>query len=279
MSTDAFLAIMLSALLHASWNAIVKQSADPRGALAASVIGAAVPAGCVLLVTGLPGAAVLPWLAAAASVNIASMAFTARAYAAGDFAVVYPLVRGLVPLILALVTPPLFGEQLAPMKLAGIATVSIGIAGLAWAAGARGGTLDLRAFLLAVPAALMTATYVLIDTQAARQGGAPIAYAAAASVVNAGAMAAFDHFRRRNVLANLIRHARVAASSGTLSTASYLLFVWALVRAPAALAATLRESSILFAVLIAVLLLGERVGGAKLGAIGLVLLGVVLIRL
>jgi drug/metabolite transporter (DMT)-like permease len=279
MPTDAFLAVMLSALLHASWNAIVKSSADPRGALAASIIGAAAPAACVLAVTGLPPAKVVPWLAAAPSVNISSMAFTARAYAAGDFAVVYPLIRGLVPLILALVTPPLFGEQLAPLKLAGIATVSVGIAALAWAAGSRAGRLDLRAFLLAAPAALMTAAYVLIDTQAARQGGAPIAYAAAASVVNAGAMAVFDGVRRRDVLANLRRHARVAASSGTLSTASYLLFVWALARAPAALAATLRESSILFAVLIAVLLLGERVGGAKLAAIGLVLLGVVLIRL
>jgi drug/metabolite transporter (DMT)-like permease len=276
---DAFLAVMLSALLHASWNAIIKQSADPRGALAASVIGAAVPAGGVLLATGLPGAVVLPWLAAAASVNIASMIFTARAYAAGDFAVVYPLVRGLVPLILALVAPPLFGERLAPPKLAGIATVSVGIATLAWAAGTRAGRLDLRAFLLALPAALMAAAYVLIDAQAARQGGAPIAYAAAASVVNAGAMAAFDGLRRRKVLANLRRHAGVAVSCGTLSVASYLLFVWALARAPAALAATLRESSILFAVLIAVLLLGERVGGAKLAAIGLVLVGVVLIRL
>jgi drug/metabolite transporter (DMT)-like permease len=279
MATDAFLAVLLSALLHATWNAMVKQQADPRGALAASVIGAALPALLVLGATGLPGIEVLPWLAAAASVNIGSMTTMARAYAAADFAVVYPLMRGLVPLILALVTPVLFGERLAPLRLAGIATVSIGIAALAWVSMRRTARLDLVAFAFAVPAALLTAAYVLIDAHAARLGNAPIAYAAAASVVNGAAMVMFDRMRARPVLANLQRHARIAVVSGTLSVASYLLFVWALARAPVALAATLRESSILFAVVIAVLVLNERIGPTRLGAIGLVLLGVVLIRI
>lgn len=279
MSTTAFLAVLLSALLHATWNAIVKQSADPRAALSASVIGAAVPALAILLVTGPPPAAVLPWLLAAASVNIGSMLMTARAYAASDFAVVYPLVRGLVPLLLALTAPLLFDETLSALRLLGVATVSLGIAALALEAIRRSTRVDVAAFAYAVPAAVMTAAYVLIDAQAARSGAAPIAYASAASVVNALAMVGFERARRRPVLAMLRANARIALISGTLSTVSYLLFVWALTQAPVALAATLRESSILFAVAIAVLVLKERVGPARLSAIAVVLAGVVLIRI
>jgi drug/metabolite transporter (DMT)-like permease len=279
VSTTAFLAVLLSALLHATWNAIVKQSADPRAALSASVIGAAVPALAILLVTGPPPAAVLPWLLAAASVNIGSMLMTARAYAASDFAVVYPLVRGLVPLLLALTAPLLFDETLSALRLLGVATVSLGIAALALEAIRRSTRVDVAAFAYAVPAAVMTAAYVLIDAQAARSGAAPIAYASAASVVNALAMVGFERARRRPVLAMLRANARIALISGTLSTVSYLLFVWALTQAPVALAATLRESSILFAVAIAVLVLKERVGPARLSAIAVVLAGVVLIRI
>jgi drug/metabolite transporter (DMT)-like permease len=207
------------------------------------------------------------------------MATMARAYQAADFAVVYPLMRGLVPLMLALVTPVLFDERLSALRLAGILTVSAGIAALAFVSMRRSARVDLVAFAFAVPCALLTAAYVLIDAQAARLGGAPVAYAASASVANGAAMVAFDGLRGHAVLANLRRHALVAAVSGTLSLASYLLFVWSLARAPVALAATLRESSILFAVLIAVVLLKERVGAGRLGAVGLVVVGIVLIRI
>jgi drug/metabolite transporter (DMT)-like permease len=279
MGIDAFLAVLLSALFHATWNALVKQQADTRGALAASVIGSAVPAALVLAIIGLPPIAVLPWLAAAAAVNIGSMAMMARAYAAADFAVVYPLTRGLVPMLLALATPLLFGETLAPLRLAGVGTVSVGIAALAWASMRRSARMDLVAFAYAVPAALTTAAYVLIDAQAARLGHAPVAYAASASVVNGVVMVVYDRARGHDVLGSLRRHAYVAAVSGSLALASYLLFVWTLARAPVALAAALRESSILFAVLIAVFVLKERVSAARLGAIGVVVLGIVLIRI
>lgn len=279
MAADAFLAVLLSAFLHATWNAWVKHQADPRGALAASVIGAATPALLVMAVTGPPVRAVLPWLGAAAMVNIGSQAWMARAYVAGDFALVYPLTRGMVPLILAMVTPFLFGDRLAPLRIAGIVTVSAGIAGLALAGVRRSARLDLVAVGHAVPTALLTAAYVLIDARAARLGGDPVAYGTAASVVNAVAMVVFEQLRGRAVGANLRRHARIALGSGTLSVTSYLLFVWTLARAPVALAAALRESSILFAVLIAVVVLKERVGPLRLAAVGVVLFGVVLIRI
>ncbi len=279
MSATAFLAVLLSALLHASWNAWVKQQADPRAALAASIIGAAVPALLVLAATGLPPPAVLPGLGAAALVNVVNMGLVARAPAFGDFAVIYPLMRGMVPLILALATPLLFAETLPLLRFAGVATVSAGIAALAWASMRRTGRVGLAALGFAVSSAFGTACYVLVDAQAARLGQAPVAYAAAASVVNAAVMAGFELLRGRPVLGLLRRNARVAAGCGTLSTISYLLFVWALAHAPVALAAALRESSILFAVLIAVLVLKERVGAARLVAIGIVLLGVALIRL
>lgn len=279
MGGDAFLAVLLSAFLHASWNAWVKRAADPRGALSASIIGAACPAVLILALTGPPVVGVVPWLAAAAAINIGNMVLMARAYAAGDFAVIYPLMRGLVPLMLALATPLLFAERLAPMRLLGVVTVSVGIGVLALAALRRAARLELAAMAYTLPTAVLTAAYVLVDAQAARLGGSPVAYAAAASVVNAAAMIGFERLRGRSVIANLRTHARIAAGCGTLSLASYLLFVWALARAPVALAAALRESSILFAVLIAAFVLKERVGPDRLAAIALVVAGVVLIRI
>ncbi len=279
MSTTAFLAVLLSALLHASWNAWVKRRDDPHAALASCVIGAAAPALLVLLVVGLPPPVVLPWLAGAAAMTVIGMTMTARAYAAGDFAVIYPLLRGTVPLILALAAPLLFAEALPVLRLLGVIAVSAGIAALAWASVWRGARLGLAAISFALAAALAAACYVLVDARAARLGQAPIAYAATATVVNAAAMAAFERLRGRRVRAMLRRNAAVAFGGGTISSSSYLLFVWALAHAPVALAAALRESSILFAVLIAIVLLKERIEAARLGAIGLVLLGVVLIRL
>ncbi|MCC7284185.1 MAG: EamA family transporter [Acetobacteraceae bacterium] len=279
MPIGAFLAVLLSALLHASWNALIKQQRDTRGALVAGIVGSAVPAVLVLGVVGLPPVSVLPWLAAAAIVNITTTAMLARAYAAADFAVVYPLTRGLVPLVLALVTPLLFGELLVAHRLAGVGCVSAGIAALGWVSIRRNARLDLVAFAYAVPTALSTATYVLIDAHAARLGHAPVAYAASASAVNGIVMLAYDWARGQDVAANLRRHASVGAIVGTLALISYLLFVWALARAPVALAAALRESSILFAVLIAILVLKERLAPARLAAIAVMVAGIVLIRI
>lgn len=278
LSTATFAAVLLSAFLHAAWNAWVKMSPDPRGALVANVAGAGIQAVVMLAVTGPPDAAAWPFVAVGVAINLCNMVLMARAYAAGDFGVIYPLMRGVVPLVLALAAPLLFNETLAAIRLGGILAVSAGIAALAWEASRRARSVTLAGLGYAAAAALFTAGYVLVDAQAARLSGNAMAYAAAISVGNGAALAAVELARGRNVLRTLAAHSSNTTIGAAASLASYFLFVWALAQGPVALAAALRETSVPFAVLIAVLVLKERAGPARLAAIALVVLGAVLIR-
>jgi drug/metabolite transporter (DMT)-like permease len=278
LAPTTFAAVLLSAFLHAAWNAWVKAQPDPRGALVANVTGAGIQAIALLALTGPPDRAAWPWLAAGVAINLCNMVLMARAYAGGDFGVIYPLMRGVVPLVLALAAPLLFRETLAGIRLAGILAVSAGIAALAWEASRRARSVTLPGLGYAAAAALFTAGYVLVDAQAARLSGNAMAYAAAISVGNGAALALVEAARGRNVLRALAAHRGNSTIGAGASLVSYFLFVWALAQGPVALAAALRETSVPFAVLIAVLVLKERVGAARLAAIALVVLGAVLIR-
>jgi multidrug transporter EmrE-like cation transporter len=273
-----FLAVLLSAALHPSWNAWVKAGADPTNALAAIVIGAGAPGLATLAITGLPALAAWPWLTGAVAANIVALVLSGRAYAEGHFAVAYPMVRGLVPLVLALAAVPLFGERLGPVRLLGVVAVSAGIAVLAWEAARRSKTMSAAGLGFAALAAILTATYVLFDAKAARASDNPVAYAAALTVANAAVMAALHRLRGRDVIRLIADHWPIATIGPIASFTSYALFIWALTQAPVALVAALRETSGPMAVLIGVLVLHERAGAWRWGAVALVAAGAALIR-
>lgn len=271
-------AVLASALLHATWNASIKSRGDASGALTTMIVANALPHGVLLAIYGVPPSTAWPWIAGTVAASLVSLTLLASAYREGDFAVAYPLIRALIPVVLVLAALPLFGEAPSAASMAGVALVSCGLALIGWESARRSHTMTVRGLIFAAIAAVMTAASVLCDAKGARLSPQPLSYVATISLSNSLGMAAL-RLRKPGMLAMLRANWRIAIFALLVSNASYLLYIWAVRRAPVARVAAVRETSMIFAVLIAVFVLRERIGAWRLVAITVMAAGVVLIRL
>ncbi|MCC6305343.1 MAG: peptide ABC transporter permease [Rhodobacteraceae bacterium] len=278
MSGFAFAAVIGAALLHAVWNALVRVPGARLGAmLVLSLVQGAIGA-AVALALPWPPAAAWGWIAASGIVHSAYKMFLLLAYGRGDLSRVYPIARGAAPLMVLAVSVALLAEPLPAVAVAGVVLLGAGI--LAMAAGAlRAG--EARAMIpFALATAAMTAAYSLIDGTGARVAGDAALFVAwlfaADAAIFAGVTAVLcgtGPFRAGG------RVWARGAVAGLASWGAYAIAVWAMTVAPIALVSALRETSILFAVLIGRFAFGERLGGGKLAAAGMILAGVALMRL
>lgn len=281
MDSLVLAAALTSALLHAAWNAAVKASVAPGEAMAAQMIAAALLSLVGLAFVGLPPPAAWPWIAASTLLNMVAVTALLRAYLRGGFGSVYPAVRAISVLSVAALTPSLFGERLAPLAMAGVGLVVAGLALLAL--DGRGDAVDGRGFPRAawpatLTAGVLVAGYVLADAGGVRAAGSAWTYGFALSVANAIGIAWLQR-RGGSPWGLLRRHARLALPAALASMVSYLLILWVFQRAPVALAAALRDTSALFAMLIAVIWLNEPLRPARVAALLVALAGVPLLRL
>ena len=278
MDIVVFGIMLTSAGLHAAWNAWVKSRADSTAAVSALVIGAGFPNIAVLAVFGFPGQQAWPWVALTVALSIVALHLLALAYREGDFAVAYPLIRGFIPVVLVAAAILLFGERPSAAQAAGVFCVSAGLGLIAWESSMRSRTMTLRGIAFAVLAAGITALSALTDAKGARLSESPFSYAATISFFNAIFMALFQAARGEKVPAMLRRHWPILVFGSSLSVVSYTLYIWALMRAPVGLVAALRETSMVFAIVIAALVLRERVGAWRWIAVAVMLAGMMLIR-
>jgi len=167
-----------------------------------------------------------------------------------------------------------FGEILRAGEWVGVLFICGGVLALA------SGSHDRRATLFAVANAVVIGAYTLIDAKGARASGAPIAYTLWFFVMMAVAVLAMGGARRGDALPRyLVRHWARALVGGACSVGSYGIALWAMTLAPVALVAVLRETSVIFAAVLAVLVLKERMRRRRLVATGAVLAGLVLLRI
>src|SRR4051794_28333465 len=148
--------MLVSAFLHASWNAWVKSRRDANAAVAALVIGAGFPNLFVIGWFGLPAGPAWGWIACTVTLSIASLTLLASAYREGDFAVAFPMIRGLIPVVLVLAAMPLFGERPSLAGAGGVVCVSAGVGGLGWGAAPQSRALTVRGLGLGAAAAAGT---------------------------------------------------------------------------------------------------------------------------
>ena len=268
------LAVLGGALLHAVWNTLVKSSRDKELDTYAVAAGSGLLALFLLPFLPLPAAAAWPWLAASAAVHILYFMFLAGAYRHGELSYVYPVMRGGGPMIVAASGALVFAEVLRRTEWLGVLLVCGGI--LALASGAH----DRRATLFAIANAGVSGAYTLIDAQGVRASGAPVSYtlwffAAMALVILAMGLAK----RGAAVPRYLGRHGLRALAGGACSVGSYGIALWAMTRAPVALVAALRETSVIFGAVLAAVVLKEKLTRRRLIATGAVLVGLVLLRI
>ncbi|GAK71162.1 hypothetical protein RRU01S_15_00870 [Agrobacterium rubi TR3 = NBRC 13261] len=277
MSIDVLLLVLLGALLHASWNALVKSGTDK--ALDATLIaaGAAVCSIPFLPFVPLPGIAALPFLLVSAVLQFTYFRLVAAAYTAGDIGLVYPIMRGVAPLIVAASSNLFLGESLSPAALCGIAVISAGILTLAFEA-RHGGR---HAILLALANSVFIAGYTFVDGIGARLSASSISYTLWMSLMPPVLLFTWALYRRG--WAPVSRHVRNnwwrGLAGGAGSIISYGLALWAMTKAPVAVVAALRETSILFAVIISVLILKEKASIWRYVAGAIIALGVLIMRL
>ena len=275
MTTPVMLMVLLSALLHASWNAVVKSGGDKLREAGLVAGGAAVVSALLLPFVALPDSASWPWLVGSVIVHQLYYVLVAAAYRAGDMGHTYPLMRGAAPLIVALLSGPLIGEQLTTATTAGVALICGGILLLALHRHA-----DRMATLIALGNALVIALYTFVDGLGARASGNPVSYVLWLTFLTALGLLAYLFWRDGAAMRHLIRmRGAIGLGGGACSVGSYGLALWAMTVAPLAAVAALRETSVLFGVAIAVLVLHETGGMRRLIAAALVVAGATTLRL
>lgn len=274
ISLPVTLAVLGAALLHASWNVLLKSGGDKE----LETISIAVGSGLVALVAApfvpAPAPASWPWLAASALVHILYFIFLAGAYRWGELSYTYPVMRGGGPMIVAVVGALALGEVLPLAETLGVLMICVGI--FAFASGKH----DRRATGFAVANAVVIAAYTLIDAQGARSSGAPVSYTLWFFAANGAVILVYGFVRGRGAaMADYFRTKWPRALlGGSLAVGAYGIALWAMTRAPVALVAVLRETSVIFAALLGAFFLREKLTRRRLAATGAVMLGLVALR-
>lgn len=278
ISLPVTLAVLGAALLHASWNALLKSGGDKQ----LDAVGLAAGSGAVALVAapflGVPASASWPWIAASAVVHIAYFWALAGAYRWGDMSFSYPIMRGGGPLIVTVAGGAVFGETLAVGQVLGVLLISAGI--LAFAThSARDPAAQKKSLAFALINACVIAAYTLIDAQGARLSGAPVSYTMWFFVVNGMVIFAIGCLQRgAAVPRHVLRQWRLTFVGGAFAVGAYAVALWAMTQAPVALVAVLRETSVVFAAVLGALFLNERFTLRRGAATLAVLAGLAVLR-
>ncbi len=280
MDPFVFAAVLFAAACHAGWNATIKGGLDPLATTVLISIGAAIVAAVFLPVVGLPAAAAWPWCGASVLIHLAYFAALIESYRAGDMGQVYPIARGSAPLMTALVTTAFIGERLGVLGWSGIVLLVAGVIWLSLRGGRDLARLDKKAVGLALFTAVTICAYSVVDGVGARHAGSANAYSVALFVGIGPIMAIYALIRRGpEVIAAMGRHWGLGLAGGTLQLGAYGIAIWAMTVAPIAIVAALRETSVLFGALIAIVFLKEPLRASRVAAALIIVAGLTLIRL
>ena len=268
-----------AAFLHAAWNAVLRRGADRVGLMLALALTQSGFALLLLPFFPAPAAAAWPFLAASWVFHTGYKLFLLRAYGHGDFGQVYPIARGAAPLMVGVVGALLLGEVLSPPRAAALLAIVAGVMLVGSGAG-PGRRMPLKALGYALGSASFTAAYTLVDGVGARLGGDASSFTLWMFAGDGLFMLAYGVLSRgRGVVGAVRANALPGGIAGLLSLGSYWIAIWAFTRAPIALVAALRETSVFFAIVLGVLVFHERITRRRMLAAALIVLGAAALRL
>jgi len=279
MSAGVTALVLFSALMHASWNALVKSGRDPVLNTALVVGAMAVLAAPVLPFLPLPAAASWPYLLGSVVVHQIYFTMVAAAYRHGDLSFTYPLMRGLPPLLVTCAGSLLLDDETPASLWLGVAAVSFGVL---WIGGFARMVrhAHLRPTLIALANAVMIAAYTLIDGLGVRASDNPLAYTLWLILLSSLLYVASVYAGRKHELhAHVHRYWPRALIAAALSIGAYSIALWAMTVAPIAAVSALRETSVIFAAMIGALLLKEPFGRHRIAGACVVAAGIALIKL
>lgn len=280
MENFVFLAVLFAAACHAGWNALIKVGLDPLSTTTLISLGAGLVALTLVPLVGVPAWAAWPWLIASVIVHLCYFASLIESYRTGDLGQVYPIARGSAPLMTAAATTVFIGEKLSLIGWTGILLLVAGVLLLSARGGRELAEVDRRAIGFALFTALTICAYSVVDGIGARLSANPNAYSLWLFIGIAVVMLPYAIYRDGpDVIPAMRRFWRRGLAGGALQLLSYGIAIWAMTAAPIAIVATLRETSVLFGAVIAVVVLKEPLRAARVVAACLIVCGLILIRL
>jgi drug/metabolite transporter (DMT)-like permease len=267
--------VILSAIAHAVWNALVKSAGD-RTLTMVAIRTVGMMLGLIALpFVDWPAPASWKWLAVTALVMFAYYALLVRSYGVGDMSVVYPLARGLAPVLTTIAAFLVIGEALSTGQIAAVVMISIGIMALSFGAGASGVAVG-----FALATGVSVATYSFFAGLGVRSAGTVLGFQACLEIVTGFGMLCYGVVARRADLVGYARgHGTVGLFAGAVSVLGFLAFLVAARSLPLGPVSALRETSVIFGAVLGTIVLREGFGPRRIAAALLVTVGIALLAL
>ncbi|MBV4495424.1 DMT family transporter [Pseudomonas sp. SWRI12] len=266
--------VLFAALLHASWNAMLRGGTDRLWSMTIMCMAIAVASAIVAALLAPPARASWFYAGLSAVLHVGYNLFLVRSYKSGDLGQTYPIARGVSPILIVLAASLFAGERVAPSGLLGITLVSTGILSLAFTRRRR----TLPNLPYALGTGFFIAAYSVVDGIGVRLSGAPMAYTAWMCLLW-GVMMPMVYIGLRDTqsLFTLRPGFAVAVAGGLVSLLAYGVVIYAMAHAPMGAVSALRETSVMFAALIGYVFLGEALTLRKLLACAVIALGTLVI--
>ncbi len=277
MTTSALLIVLTAAFLHALWNAVVKGAPDKAIVLGLVSLGHAVPALFALPFFGLPVWAAFPFIVGSTLIHWGYYWFLNTAYKHGDLSMVYPISRGITPVLVAMGAILFAGELLSTVAWFGILCISAGIGCLSLAG--LGRQTNWIAIAAALGTGLMIASYSIVDGIGIRLSENALGYIAALFVAEILVAGFIFTTRWQRLVALPRRFVWAGLAGGVISGLAYGLVLYAKTIAPLGVVSALRESSVIFASIIGVMWFGEGPKSNRLLAATIVALGILVLAM
>ncbi len=279
MSVEVFLMVLCAALVHATWNALIKTDGDRLSLIKLMSATQVVVSLVFIPFVSVPSIDSWPYLVASSVFNTGYMLMLNRAYGTGDLSLIYPIARGVAPLAVSVVSIAVLGENLSYANQGAVLLIGLGITSLALTQRPTR-LIDLRPFLLALATGAFIAAYTIVDGLGARASGSAHGYVIWLSLVTSILIVGCVHWLQQGRGRRVAQRTRTAGiASGMMSYASSWVVIWALTLAPLALVSALRETGVVFAVIIGVAVLKEPLSLSRLASVATTLLGTAILKL
>ena len=279
MELTVFLAVLAAAFMHASWNLLVKLKLDRFLSLFLLQTLMGLMGIAMLFFFAWPSRESLPYALVSGILHTGYNIFLARSYRHGDLSQVYPIARGTAPLLTLLTTWIVAHEQIGVVAAFGIGIL---VSGIWLIAVERSKTLQLdrTSLFFALGTSFFIAAYTVVDGLGGRASGAASGYTAIVFILDAVFMfMAGLYMRGSGILKKVAPFWKSGAVGALLSASAYWIVIWAMTQAPIAAVAALRETSILFVILMSAKFLKEYMSWTRIAGGVLVVLGAVALRL
>jgi drug/metabolite transporter (DMT)-like permease len=279
MEQSIFFLVIFAAILHAIWNGMVKSYKDKVISVSAIVFGHVPIAILIMLFLPLPTLESVPYIILSAIIHQGYQYNLISAYKVGDLTKVYPIARGTGPIVATIISIIFLELLITKFQTLSIALICFGM--IILGVFSESSTKNNKAVIYSLATGFFIGLYSLADGYGARISQSPLNFLGWSFVLNAMIFPiVLKYMGYTNVFSRVLKEAKLIFwIGGTLSYIVYGIVVWSFTKAPIPLVGALRESSIVFSILIGFFFLKERVTFIKVTSILVIFAGVVFLKL